>query len=47
MKQLFTALVIVAVLLVALAAIGPSLPGGNPVSDFGRWLAGGFGGGYR
>lgn len=40
-------LAVAALLVVLLALVGPSLPGGNPLAGLGRWMAGGFGGGYR
>jgi hypothetical protein len=47
MRVFFTIVLIAAVLLVLVTLIGPSLPPGNPLHDLGRWMARGFGGGYR
>jgi hypothetical protein len=52
MRQLFTGLLVLAIVLGALVLLGPALPQG-PLRDFGealravgRGIAGGFGGGY-
>jgi hypothetical protein len=53
-RKLFLLLVVTAVLVVGLAAVGGTLPEGNPLRDateglraMGSAIADGFGGGYR
>jgi hypothetical protein len=47
MKVFFKIVLIAAVLPFLVALIGPFVSAGSPLHDLGRWMARGFGGGYR